>query len=421
MDVAVVQRLGVALAIGFVIGAERGWETREAAEGGRTAGLRTFALTGLFGGLAALLADRFGPSLLAVGFLGVAALAVASYFALVQVHGDLGFTTELALVLTYGLGALAGSGIQLEAVAAAAVVAAILGFKRELHRGLQWLERREVTATLQLLLIAAVALPLLPDRAMGPFDALNPRRIGLLVLLLAAVSYGGWFAVRLAGQGAGLLLTAAFGGLASSTAVTLTYARLARARRAPAAILGAGIAVACGCMAARLGVLVALVEPRLGLRLAAPLAALALVPTAAALLAARSQPSAGAPKLELPLRNPLELQSALVLAAFLTGIALLVRAADHWLGTGGVYAVAALSGIADVDPIGLSLAQAAQGGADLQVATTGIVIAAAVFTAVKAGMAAGIGGTALARACAPGLLLGLAAALALAFFGPGAP
>jgi len=208
MDVAVAQRLGVALAIGFVIGAERGWETRAAAEGGRTAGLRTFALTGLFGGLAALLAERFGASLLAVGFLGVAALAVASYFALVRAHGDLGFTTELALVLTYGLGALAGSGVQLEALAAAVVVAAILGFKRELHRGLEWLERREVTATLQLLLIAAVALPLLPDRAMGPFEALNPRRIGLLVLLLAAISYGGWFAVRLAGERAGLLLTA---------------------------------------------------------------------------------------------------------------------------------------------------------------------------------------------------------------------
>jgi uncharacterized membrane protein (DUF4010 family) len=420
MDIGVVQKLGVALAIGFVIGAERGWETRAAAEGGRTAGLRTFALTGLFGGLAALLAERFGASLLAVGFLGVAALAVASYFALVRAHGDLGFTTELALVLTYGLGALAGSGVQLEAVAAAVVVAAILGFKRELHRGLAWLERREVTATLQLLLIAAVALPLLPDRAMGPFEALNPRRIGLLVLLLAAISYGGWFAVRLAGERAGLLLTSAFGGLASSTAVTLTYARLARARRAPAGLLGAGIAVACGCMALRLAVVVGFVEPRLVPRLAAPLAALTLLPLAAALLTARSLESAGTPKLELPLRNPLELQSALAIAALLTALTLLVRAADHWRGSGGVYAVAALSGVADVDAIGLSLAQAVRGRADLDLATTGIVLAAAVNTAVKAALAAGIGGAALARACVPGLLLGLVAALALAIFGPGA-
>jgi len=166
---------------------------------------------------------------------------------------------------------------------------------------------------------------------------------------------------------------------------------------------------------------VGFVEPRLLLRLAAPLAALALVPTAAALLTARSLPSAGPPKLELPLRNPLELQSALLLAALLTGLTLLVRAADHWLGSGGVYALAALSGIADVDAIGLSLAQAARGRTNLDVATTGIVIAAAVNTAVKAGMAAGIGGAALARACAPGLLVGLAAALALAIFGPGAP
>jgi uncharacterized membrane protein (DUF4010 family) len=202
--------------------------------------------------------------------------------------------------------------------------------------------------------------------------------------------------------------------------VTLTYARLARARRAPAGLLGAGIAVACGCMALRLAVVVGFVEPRLVPRLAAPLAALTLLPLAAALLTARSLESAGTPKLELPLRNPLELQSALAIAALLTALTLLVRAADHWRGSGGVYAVAALSGLADVDAIGLSLAQAVRGRADLDLATTGIVLAAAVNTAVKAALAAGIGGAALARACVPGLLLGLVAALALAIFGPGA-
>jgi uncharacterized membrane protein (DUF4010 family) len=333
---------------------------------------------------------------------------------LVRATGDIGMTTEVALVLTYALAALAVSGSAPEAVAATVVVTAILGYKRELHRGLAWLERRELTATLQLLLIAAVALPLLPDRAMGPFEALNPRHIGLLVLLLAGISYLGWFAVRLLGERAGLLLTAALGGVTSSTAVTLSYARLARGRRAPVALLAAGIALACGIMAVRLGVVVGLVAPALGVRLAVPLGALALVSAGTALFQARRSPAAGSSaKADLVLENPLQLEGALLLAALLTGLVLAVRAAEHWLGARGVYAVAVLSGVADVDALGLSVAQAARGRMSLEVASTAVVLAAAVNTAVKASLSAGIGGRALARACVPSLAIGLLLALAL--------
>lgn len=415
MDLAIAHKLAVALAIGFIVGAERGWETREVAPGGRTAGMRTFALIGVLGGAAGLLSERFGVAVLATGFLGVVALALASYAALVRTTGDLGMTTAVALVLTYALAALAASGSALEAVAATVVVTAILGFKRELHGGLAWLERREVTATLQLLLIAAVALPLLPDRPMGPFDALNPRRIGLLVLLLASISYLGWFAVRLLGARAGLLLTAALGGLASSTAVTLSYARLAHGKGASAVMLGAGVMIASAMMAVRLAVVVALVAPPLGLRVALPLLALAALPASAALWQARRPAATGAAKAELPLENPLQLEGALLLAALITGLAVAVRAAEHWLGPRGVYAVALLSGVADVDALGLSVAQASRESMELHVAATAVVLAAVVNTAVKAGLAGALGGAALGQACAPGLLAGLVLALALAW------
>ena len=154
-------------------------------------------------------------------------------------------------------------------------------------------------------------------------------------------------------------------------------------------------------MAARLGRGGSWWRRRLGLRLAAPLAALALVPTAVALLQVRRPLASDDAKVELPLHNPLELEGALVLAGLITGLALVVRVADHWLGSGGVYAVAALSGVADVDALGLSVAQASRGSMELQVAATAVVLAAAVNTAVKVGMAAGIGGSALARACGP--------------------
>jgi uncharacterized membrane protein (DUF4010 family) len=299
-------------------------------------------------------------------------------------------------------------------VAASVVVTAILGFKRELHSGLAWIERRELTATLQLLLIAAVAIPLLPDRGMGPFAVLNPRRIGMLVLLLAGVSYVGWFAVRVLGERAGLLLTAALGGLTSSTAVTLAYARLARGGRAPIGLLAAGICLACGIMALRLAFVVGVVEPRLVAHLAPPFAALALIPFAAAARLARAARASAGAKAELPLRNPLELEGALLMAALLSALLLAVRAAEEWLGNAGVYAVAALSGVADVDALGLSVEQAARDRMPLAVAATAVTLAAAVNTATKAGMAGALGRPALARACAPGLVGGLALAVALA-------
>lgn len=414
MELAIAQRLAVALAIGFVIGAERGWEQRDAPQGSRTAGVRTFALTSLLGAVAALLAARVGPAVLAVAFAAIAGLAVASYAVSSRPPEDVGLTTEVALLIAFGLGALAGAGVAVESVAAAVVVAALLGFKRELHLGLAWLERRELIATLQLLLIAAVALPLLPDRGLGPGEALNPQRLGLLVLLLGSVSYVGWFAVRLFGERLGLSLTGLVGGLASSTAVTLTYARIARAGGGPLPVLGAGVQLACGVMALRLLVVVGLLAPALAARLVVPLAALAVVPWAAAALALRSAPSTPEAPAVLPLRNPLELEAALLWAAALTGVALLVHAAEEALGTPGVYAVAGLSGVADVDAVGLSLAQAVRRRLDPEVAVRGIVLAAAVNTGVKAALCGVVGGRALARAVAPGLLGGLALAVGLA-------
>jgi len=405
----------VALAIGFVIGAERGFENRNAAQGTRTAGVRTFALVGLLGGVAVLLSERFGGAVLGIGGAGVAALALASYLRSTRPEGDLGITTEVALLLAYAVSALAGTGLTLEAVATAIVIAAVLGFKRELHRGLAWFERREFVATLQILLIAAVAIPLLPDRDLGPYAALNPRRIGLLVLLLAGISYVGWFAVRILGSRAGLVATAALGGLSSSTAVTLAYARFARAAQSPLPLFATGILAACGVMALRLFALVSFAEPRLAAPLAPPLFALCLIPWLAAWRgAAAPTPREDPGPHALPLRNPLALESALVAALMLALLSLLVRAGEQSFGERGVYAVAALSGIADADAVSLSVAQAAGANLALETAAWAVALAACVNTAAKAFLAAAIGGRALARRCLPPLVLALLAAIATA-------
>ena len=415
MNLTVTLQLAIALAIGLIIGMERGWESRESPAGLRIAGIRSFGLIGLLGGLSALLAAQFGVSVLVIAFLGLALIIAVSYGVTAQNTQDFGITTELALLITFVLGALAGKGLASEAVAVAVVMTVLLGFKQELHQSLRHLDRRELIATLQLLLIAAVVLPLLPDRDLGPWSALNPRAIGLLVVLIAGISYMGYFAMRLLGARVGLLATAVLGALVSSTAVTVSFGRMARRGQGNFALLGAGISLASGTMALRILVEVSLVNPALLPSLVPPVAVLAVVPLVAAgaiVIRTKSVETSA----EVELKNPIELGAALGYGAVFAVLFILIQAMEAWFGNAGVYALSAISGITDVDAVSLSLAQATKGDLPLVVGTTGILIAAMVNTAVKALLATVIGGWKLARWCASILLLALGLSLTTAFF-----
>jgi uncharacterized membrane protein (DUF4010 family) len=398
MELQIAWELLVAIALGLVVGIERGWERREDEPGGRVAGVRTFGLVGLLGGAAARIARDLAPDFLPVAFAGLAALATVAWFVASRRREDLGATTTVALLVTFVLGALVTVGYAPEAAAAAVIVAVLLRAKTALHGLLAALERYELDATLQLLLIAVVLIPLLPDRGYGPWQALNPRAIGLLVLLIAGLSFVSYFAVKLRGAQTGLLLSALLGGLTSSTAVTLTFARMARESRALAPWLAAGIGLAAAMMAVRLALMLALVRPSLLPAAGPSLAALALVPALAVFSVARG---AGVPEgAELGLKNPLELGVAVRLGVLLAAILLAVRAVKEEVGDAGVIAVALLSGLFDVDAIALSLAQLAPADLALDLAARGIVAAALANTASKALLAAAIGGRALAAPAA---------------------
>lgn len=409
--------LAVALAVGLIIGFERGWYTQVGSGRGKepelgseapsVAGIRTFALTGLLGGVATLLAETH-PLVLVAALVLLGGLLVVGYVFTTRATGDYGATTEIALALTFVLGAFAVSGYMLEAVAVSVVVAVILGFKTEIHATVGRLDRRELQASLQLLVIVLVVLPLLPDQAMGPWNSLNPRKLGLLMMLIASIGFVGYFAVRIIGPRAGLLLTALFGGLASSTALTVTFARLARARGARHALLGAGIALACGTMAPRLLFEVAVVNPALVPPLLPGMIALAVVPLVAAFWVARHSSAKG--KVEnVGVDNPLEIRQALIITVLLAIIFMLSHGAEAVLGERGIYTLAVLSGIADVDAIGLALAQQAKGSLADDVAARGILLAALSNTAAKAAIAAVIGGRELAKWATSIMLVALAA------------
>jgi len=402
-DVALL-RLLVAALLGGLIGLVR--ERSEARAGGKGhfAGVRTFPLFAMLGAGLTLLAGEIGIVTVA-GFLGVAALVVVSYVQSSR-QGDLGSSTEMAALATYWAGAMAGAGALVLAGAIGIGVAVLLALKTRLEAFPRTLTSEELEAALTLAVIAAVVLPVLPNRGYGPWDVWNPRQLWGMVVIVCGLSFAAFVAMRLWGSARGVYLSGLLGGLVSSTAVTVSFA--ARSREHPAQ--GLRLAVAGGLaslvMVLRIGLLTAVAGPS-ALRSLGPVlgAMVAGAAVAAVLLGRRKAAAAGS---EPRVTNPFRLGQALRFAALYAVVLLAVEAAARYLGAWGVAAAAVVAGFTDVDAITLSLAGLA--GAELSpgAAAGGIALAALANTAAKAGYAAWLGGPSFRR----GMLAILGAAFA---------
>lgn len=342
-NLATLQPLALSLAIGLMIGLERGWQARGAAPGRRVAGFRTFGLLGLSGGLAARLPPLFGAALL----LAAAATLVIGY-ARARTNRDQSATSAIAGLLTLALGAHAASGHAVEALAAAAVMTLLLTLRHRLHGMLRGISPAEIEAGSRFAILALVILPLMPDRAIGPLDAWNPRQLWAVVVLVSGFGFLGYVAARRLGAERGLLATAAAGALVSSTAVTAAYARRLHSEGPAVAALAAGIGVASAVMFARVLLLTALLA-----RPALPTLAIAIVPAALLqiLLAARAVHRLPAMREDpgVTLGNPLDFRPALLLALFVALLAVASRWAIARFGDAGVGVLLLLTGLADVD------------------------------------------------------------------------
>jgi len=254
-----VLNLLAALTIGLLVGTERGWRDREAHEGGRIAGIRTFSLIGLLGGVSALLAQESSALVIAAVFVPVVALIIVAYVLGYRQSQDLGTTSAFAMMLVFALAAWSTYGYTVIAIATTIVVTALLGYKPTLHRLLQKVTTEELFSGIKFLMISAVLLPMLPNEGYGPWEAFNPFWIWLMVVLISGLSFAGYIAIRLMGDRMGTLITAVAGGLASSTAVTITLSHFARRHGGKSLFLG-GILVAAIIMFGRVVVEVALVN-----------------------------------------------------------------------------------------------------------------------------------------------------------------
>jgi uncharacterized membrane protein (DUF4010 family) len=294
---------------------------------------------------------------------------------------DLGTTSAFAVMLVFTLAAWSTYGYTVIAIATTVVVTALLGYKPALHRLLQRVTPEELFSGIKLLMISAVLLPLLPNQGYGPWEALNPYWIWLMVVLISGLSFAGYIAIRLMGDRMGTLITAVAGGLASSTAVTFTLSHFARRQGGKNLFLG-GILVAAIIMFGRVVIEVAVVNVQLLEALWLPFAVMVATLSAGVVWLWQRQKLDAQEQLQ-DYQNPLQLAMALKFGALLALVLLLSEAMLAWLGDQGIYLLAVGSGLLNVDAITLSLARMASGGLSPQVAVAGIVLASAVNTLVK--------------------------------------
>lgn len=405
-------KLGLALAIGFLIGLERGWKDRDEEEGQRTAGLRTFSLIALLGGIFGALTKGDDFLLLAAGFVTVSAALAAFFWREGVAKKDFSATSVVAAMLAFMLGAYAVLGDTQVAAGAGVAAVLLLAAKAQLHGLLARVTWPELRAGLLLAAMTFIALPLLPHEAIDPYGAINPYELWLMTILIAAVSFAGYAAIRIAGPERGTVMAAAAGGLVASTAVTLTLARLARDNPHRVRLLGGSITLSGAIMLLRVLVVVAVFNRMLAWSLAPALVAGAVAMAGFAFVLIRWAPDdKKGNKADFKLKNPFELMEVLRFGLILTVVMLLAVAARHFFGEAGLIGLAAISGLADVDAITLSMAKTA--GTDTTAGPAlAILTAVAVNTLAKTGYAAYVGGARIGMLCALGAALGFAAATA---------
>lgn len=398
-------RLGIALALGLLVGLQR-----QRAES-RVAGVRTFALITLFGTMAGLTASSIGPWLVAAGALALVALLVIGN--ILKLDGkadpDPGMTTEVAALLMYAVGVYLAIGHTTAAVATAGAIVLLLHLKHPLHRAIGALGEKDMAAIVQFALITLVILPVLPDRTYGPFDVLNPRQIWLMVVLIVSMNLAGYVAAKRFGADSGALLGGLVGGLVSSTAATIAYARRSRGAgaagadatsagaNAQAAVATAAIVIASTVAVVRVLVEVAIVAPSHFAAIAAPISAMfgwMLVLSGVAWSAGRTQGKSTLPESG----NPAELKPAVLFGAVYAIVLLAAAFATEHFGTAGLFPVALLSGLTDVDAITLSSANlAAQGRLEAPTAWRLILLALLANLVFKASAACVLGSPAMRR------------------------
>ena len=416
LNLEVAAALAVAGLAGLAVGVEREWSGHASGPNARFAGVRSFLLLGLLGGVAGWL---LAGGLVAAGVLLLgagSALTVAAYvMAARHASGDhadhVEGTTEVAALLVLAIGAVSGLGFPLLTSAIAAVMVLALAEKTRIHEAIARIGEPELRAGLQFAVLALVILPLLPPGPYGPFDSIRPRSLWTLVLIYSALNFIGYLAVRSVGASRGYSLTGLLGGLVSSTAVSYQFARTSRTEPEASNGLAVGVVGACTVLVIRVLAITTILRPAVALALV-PYVAPVLVAGAAvyALGSRRGDRGGQAPPHN---KSPLGLWEAIKLAIAFQIVLLLLPLARQWWGDSGVVVSAAILGLTDLDALTLSMSRL-EGSNAVALGALGIAVGILANTALKFGLSVGLGGPAFRRLAGSGLaIMGAASALGL--------
>ena len=404
-------RFGVALAIGLLIGLQREYafeDTANHTNKENAAGIRTFTLLSLIGCSAACVAElshSIWPYVAMI--IGVAAFLTVNYY-IEATSGKIGLTTKVAALITLLIGTLCYLNQIALAVALSVTVTVLLSVKIELHTFVSRITREDVFASLKLAVISAIVLPVLPDRSFGPvpFDIINPFKIWLFVVFISGVSFIGYILIKVTGAAKGIGLTGFLGGLASSTAVTLSFTPRSKQNPELSRSFALAITIAWTVMFLRVLIAVAVLNVSLVSKLWLPI----LVPMVFGLCYCfylYQSERANKNDHAVTIANPFELGLALKFGLLFTVILLISKVAQVYMGNTGIYLSSIVSGLADVDAIALSMAKlsAGVGGIDPVVAVRAIVMAAMANTLLKGSFVLFSGAPALRKAILPGFIM----------------
>lgn len=399
-------RFGVALVIGVLVGLQREYAYDTPGKELAT-GARTMAIMGLLGCAGAFLSDLINsPWVLAVIILVVGIFFSINYF-IDASNGNAGLTTEISGLITLLAGALAYWNQLALAVAIGVATAVLLSIKPEMHRFIERLTREDIYATMKFAVVTAIVLPVLPNQVFGPepFDIFNPYKIWLLVVLISGISFIGYILIKVVGARKGIGLTGLLGGLASSTAVTLSFTQKSKTEEEFSKAFAHAIIVAWTVMFSRVVVEVAVINPPLARQLLVPV----MIPVGAGLaycvyLYYTQKTDTGT---DVTFHNPFELGPAVTFGFVFVIILFLSKAAHVYLGNTGIYLSSIIAGLADVDAIALSVADLSRGqtGPALKTSVQAVLLAAVSNTFLKGCLVLFMGAPGLRRAILPGFLL----------------
>jgi uncharacterized membrane protein (DUF4010 family) len=407
-------RFGISLAIGILVGIQREFSFRDPNKE-HAAGVRTFALMALIGSSSALISEILNSALPFVFAMFSISLFLGINYSYETRRGHNGLTTEVSCVMVFLSGALAFWDYLTLSVALGVVTTLLLSLKQEMHQFAHRLTQKDVFASLKFAVITVIVLPVLPNQNFGPepLNLFNPFKIWLLVIFISGISYIGYILMQVVGPRKGIGLTGLLGGIASSTALTLSFTQRSQSEKSYGPTFALAIIIAWTVMFPRVVVEVAVLNQELLSLIVLPLS-LPLITGLLYCIYLYFSDRKKETEQEMNISNPFELRPAIKFGLVFTAILAISKLAVDYLGDTGVYVSAFLSGIADVDAIALTLAELSRGsdGIAIDIAAQGIILAALANTLSKGAIVMFAGSPRLRKAILPGYLLMLASGAA---------